>query len=391
MLDWQQTNYPEGVGMPNKILIVDDEIDTLRLIGMMLESKGFQIFTASSGEKAISIAENEQPDLILLDIMMPGIDGYDVTRQLRLHKTTRSIPIIIFTARSSMDDRVQGLELGADAYLTKPISSRELLAHIKAVLARCSKSFEPISTRESGQMIGIIAAKGGLGASTVTLNLAIAIHQHTKKDVLLADFRPGLGSIGLELGYNRPEGLNHLLQLAPKEITHQSIENELVRHSSGLRMLLSSSQPKDARQLVAVNQFETIARLLPQIASYVCLDVGPGITSVNERVLNLCNNVLVIIEPNPQSVAQGIFLVNDLMDIGLGEGQIFSVVVNRVRSSMQLTISQVQEQLGRNPLIVFTPDPELAYQASTQRIPMVLLKPGSLATQQFGNLAASIV
>ena len=377
--------------MSDKILIVDDEVDTLRLIGMMLESKGFQIFAASSGEKAISIAEHDQPDLILLDIMMPGIDGYDVTRQLRQQKATHDIPIIIFTAKTSMDDRVQGLELGADAYLTKPISSRELLAHIKAVLARSSKSYEPVVVREFGQMIGIIAAKGGLGASTVTLNLAIAIHQHTKKDILVADFRPGLGSIGLELGYNRPEGLNHLLQLTPKEITYQTIENELFRHSSGLRMLLSSSQPKDARQLVAVNQFEAIARLLPQIASYVCLDVGPGITTVNERVLGLCNTVLVITEPNPQSVAQGRFLINDLMDIGLGEGQIYCVVVNRIRSSMQLTISQVQEQLGRNPIIVFTPDPELAYQASTQRIPMVLLQPGSLATQQFEKLAASIV
>ena len=377
--------------MPDKILIVDDEVDTLRLIGMMLESKGFQIFAASNGDKAISIAENDQPDLILLDIMMPGIDGYDVTRQLRQNKATHDIPIIIFTAKTNMDDRVQGLELGADAYLTKPISSRELLAHIKAVLARSSQSYEPVLTREFGRMIAIIAAKGGLGASTVTLNLAIAIHQHTNKDVLVADFRPGLGSIGLELGYNRPEGLNHLLQMAPKEITHQAIENELFRHSSGLRMLLSSSKPKDARQLAAVNQFESIARLLPQITSYVCLDVGPGITLVNERVLGLCNTVLVIIEPNPQSVAQGRLLINDLMDIGLGEGQIFCVVVNRIRSSIQLTVSQVQEQLGRNPIIVFTPDPELAYQASAQRIPMVLLQPGSLATQQFEKLAASIV
>jgi MinD-like ATPase involved in chromosome partitioning or flagellar assembly len=127
------------------------------------------------------------------------------------------------------------------------------------------------------------------------------------------------------------------------------------------------------------------------MASYVCLDVGPGITSVNERVLTLCNTVLVIIEPNPQSVAQGRFLINDLMDLGLGEGQIYCIVVNRIRSSMQLTLSQVQEQLGRNPIIVFTPDPELAYQASAQRIPMVLLQPGSPSTQQFDELAACIV
>jgi MinD-like ATPase involved in chromosome partitioning or flagellar assembly len=132
-----------------------------------------------------------------------------------------------------------------------------------------------------------------------------------------------------------------------------------------------------------------IARLLPQLASYVCLDTGPGITVINEKVLGLCNAVLVILEPNPQSVVQGKALIRDLMDIGLGEGQINSIVVNRVRSSVQLTVSQVQEQLGRNPTIVFTPEPELAYQASTQKIPMVLLQPEGLATHQFEKLAAS--
>lgn len=376
--------------MPEKILIVDDELDTLRLIEMMLESKGYQIVVAGNGEKALAIAERELPDLILLDIMMPGMDGYEVTRQLRQGKSTHGIPIILFTAKTSIDDRVQGLEIGADAYLTKPISSRELLAHIKAVLARGSNSYRPVEARESGFMLAIIAPKGGLGASTIALNLAIAIHQRSKKGVLLADFRPGLGSIGLELGYSRVDGLNHLLQLAPNEITRQAIEKELLHHSSGVRMLLSSSQPKDARQLSAVNQFESIARLLPQLTNYVCLDTGPGITLVNERVLGLCNAVLVILEPNPQSVAQGKTLIRDLMEIGLGEGQISSIVVNRVRSSIQLTVSQVQEQLGRNPSIVFTPDPELAYQASTQKIPMVLLQPESLATHQFQQLAANI-
>ena len=101
--------------MPEKILIVDDELDTLRLVGMMLESKGYQIITAGDGEKALLTAENEQPDLILLDIMMPGIDGFEVTRQLRQRRATQDIPIIMFTAKTSMDDRVQGLELGADA------------------------------------------------------------------------------------------------------------------------------------------------------------------------------------------------------------------------------------------------------------------------------------
>lgn len=130
--------------MPEKILIVDDEMDTLSLVAMMLESKGYQIVTAWNGEKALQIAQQERPNLILLDTMMPGMDGFEVTRQLRQSKATQDIPIIIFSAKTGIDDRVQGLESGADAYLTKPISARELIAHIKAVLLRSLEPQPPV-------------------------------------------------------------------------------------------------------------------------------------------------------------------------------------------------------------------------------------------------------
>ena len=376
--------------MPEKILIVDDEIDTLRLVGMMLESKDYVILAANSGEKALSMAQSEQPDLILLDIMMPGIDGYEVTRRLRESEQTSHIPIIMFTAKAGMEDKIAGLELGADAYLTKPISTRELLAQIKVVMARVSIAREQAPVPAHGDMLAVLAPKGGMGVSTVVLNLGIALHDCTKKEIIVADFRPGQGSIGLELGYKSPEGLNRMLQLPPNEISRRAVENEIVNHSSGIRLLLSSSQPRDGRYVTAVGNFEAIARLLPQLADYVVLDLGSGLTPVSEKVLRYCNQVLVILEPVPQSVQQSKVLIQDLASLGLGEGQIILIMVNRVRSSIQLTMTQVQDQLGQKILTVFTPEPELAYQASLQNVPMMLLQPAGLTAQQFNNLAGRI-
>ena len=376
--------------MPEKILIVDDEIDTLRLVGMMLESKEYIILAANSGQKALSMAHSEQPDLILLDIMMPGIDGYEVTRRLREGEQTSHIPIIMFTAKAGMDDKIAGLELGADAYLTKPISTRELLAQIKVVLARVSIAREQAPVKAHGHMLAVLAPKGGMGVSTVVLNLGIALHDSTEKEIIVADFRPGQGSIGLELGYKMPEGLNRMLQLPPNEISRRAVENELVNHSSGIRLLLSSSQPRDGRYVAAVGNFEAIARILPQLADYVVLDLGFGLTPVSEKVLRYCNQVLVILEPVPQSVHQSKVLIQDLTGLGLGEGQIIVIMVNRVRSSIQLTMTQVQDQLGQKIITVFTPEPELAYQASIQNVPMMLLQPEGLTAQQFNNLAGTI-
>jgi len=104
--------------MAEKILIVDDDIDTLKLVGMMLEQKGYEIIATSNGKKAIELANSKLPDLILLDVMMPDMDGYAVSRELRANPETEPIPIIMFTAKSQIDDKIEGLEAGADAYLT---------------------------------------------------------------------------------------------------------------------------------------------------------------------------------------------------------------------------------------------------------------------------------
>ncbi len=119
--------------MTAKILVVDDEIPVTDLIKYNLEKSRYQVLVAHDGEAALQIARDANPDLILLDLMLPRIDGLDVCRELR---KSSQVPIIMVTARGEEADRVIGLELGADDYLTKPFSMRELLARIKAVLRR---------------------------------------------------------------------------------------------------------------------------------------------------------------------------------------------------------------------------------------------------------------
>jgi DNA-binding response OmpR family regulator len=105
--------------MVEKILIVDDDVDTLRLVGLMLQRQGYQIVAATNGQQGLARAVEERPDLILLDVMMPDMDGYEVTRRLRKDPATAAIPILMFTAKTQLDDKVAGFEVGADDYLTK--------------------------------------------------------------------------------------------------------------------------------------------------------------------------------------------------------------------------------------------------------------------------------
>lgn len=122
--------------MKEKILIVDDEKDIVKMLDYNLKKDGYRVISASDGEDALDLAGREHPDLIVLDLMLPGLDGLEVCKTLKKEGKTSSIPIIMLTAKTQESDKVIGLELGADDYMTKPFSPRELLARIKAVLRR---------------------------------------------------------------------------------------------------------------------------------------------------------------------------------------------------------------------------------------------------------------
>lgn len=119
-----------------RILVIDDEEDLIELVRYNLEQEGFQVKSASDGESGLTVARKELPDLILIDLMLPGMDGLELCRSLRAENRTASIPVIMLTAKSAESDRIVGLELGADDYVVKPFSPRELTARVKAVLRR---------------------------------------------------------------------------------------------------------------------------------------------------------------------------------------------------------------------------------------------------------------
>jgi two-component system phosphate regulon response regulator PhoB len=122
--------------MGHRILVVDDERDITALVAYHLAKEGYRVSTASSGPEALKSATDERPDLVVLDLMLPGLSGYEVLQELRHREDTRDLGIVILTARREEGDRIKGLELGADDYLVKPFSPQELVLRIGAVLRR---------------------------------------------------------------------------------------------------------------------------------------------------------------------------------------------------------------------------------------------------------------
>ena len=380
--------------MAEKILIIDDDVDTLKLVGLMLQKQGYQIVAANNGSQGLEQAETENPDLILLDVMMPEMDGYEVTKRLRANPLTANTPILMFTAKTQLDDKVTGFEAGADDYLTKPTHPSELNAHVKALLSRTTKgkiATSPLPTEKRALTIGVVSPRGGQGVTTVALNLGDALRIATKAEVFVAELRPGMGSIGPDMGEPNPKALMELISTNLAEMTRQKVKEDLFVHENGLRVLFGSVQPKDATLVNSIAAFEALVNRLSYLTPYLVLDLGAGLTSLAQKLIASCNLIFVLAEPVANAAAHSRMLIDDLVDLGIDKQIIKVVVVNRIRSDTQLNMAQMEEQLGQAPVVAITPAPELIYMSIRTKTTVISSRPDSMTAQQFTKLATTIL
>jgi two-component system alkaline phosphatase synthesis response regulator PhoP len=152
------------------ILVIDDEKDLIELVSYNLKKEGFLVKSVLDGESGLTATARDLPDLVIVDLMLPGIDGLEVCRRLRSDIRTATIPIIMLTAKSAEPDRVLGLELGADDYVTKPFSPRELAARVKAVLRRTSQQTAPSTQIRCGDLtIDVTRREVSYGGKSIAL------------------------------------------------------------------------------------------------------------------------------------------------------------------------------------------------------------------------------
>lgn len=377
--------------MADKILIVDDDLDTLRLVGLMLQRQGYQISAATNGQQGLEKAFEEDPDLILLDVMMPDMDGYEVTRRLRQNPSTAETPILMFTAKSQLDDKVVGFEVGANDYLTKPTHPSELQARVKTLLARAGDKKEKAAAEsgdgDRGYVVGILSARGGLGITTLALNLAAGLLNKTKSDVILAEMLPGQGTLALELGLTAARGLVDLLGSSRVgELTREKIGASLIHHGTGLKLLLASDRPRDMHLVSQVANYETVVSGLAGLARFTVLDLGVGIQPFATKVIPQCEEVLILLEGVPNTIIHTRALIEDIVALGVNKRNVNVVLNNRIRSDTQLPSSQVQTKLDHEIIGTLTPAPELFVQATRLQTPAILCQPESLTARQISKL-----
>jgi pilus assembly protein CpaE len=376
------------------ILVADDQADIRELLEITLSRRGHEVLLADSGPRALELADKVVPDLAILDVNMPGLEGTQVTRELRTRKATAKLPIMLLTALSDEADTLAGFAAGADDYVTKPFNPRELAARVQALLARGGSASAP-SSRPQGRLIAVAGPKGGCGRTTIAANLALAMAAGqssgaSPSDVLLLDGNLGLGDLDVHLDLRTRASVRDLVPYTGR-VDVAAFQNVLVQHRSGLRVLLRP-QAAGESELISTGLWQEVLHIATAIADRVVVDLGSSYD--DERTLATLEAAAVVVlvtTPEIGSVRNARQFLDVAPRLGVQPGRT-RVVLNRTHDNAQLSAGDVARALGleRDALTCLPEAGAAVMRHVNSGTPIVRAEPGSALARGLQQLAAAL-
>ncbi|MBI4672897.1 MAG: response regulator [Chloroflexi bacterium] len=327
-----------------RILVVDDDATALKLVDLLLRHEGYQVLCAETGEQALTLARREPPDLAILDVMLPGMDGYAVCRRLRQLAATALMPILMLTAQCETRDKLAGFDAGADDYLTKPFEPPELTLRVRALLARTQTPDMKKKSIPRGKLWAVFGAKGGVGKTTLAVNLAVALAKQPNTRVALVDADLSFGDVAAHLNLFPSRTI---MDLTPRlyDLDADLLAKVLIRHESGVHVLLGPYRPEDAERITP-EAFQMILNALTEMFDYVIADCP---SNYDERTLTLLEHtdqILMVLTPEIGPVKNTSTFIELAAALDIPSERI-QIILNRANSEVGIAAPEIERALQK--------------------------------------------
>jgi len=286
--------------MTVRILAVDDSALILKLLTSMLSPLGYEVHCAQSGPEALAQVGDIQPNLVILDVTMPEMDGYEVCRSLRQNPWTAYIPIMMLTSLDSLEHRIKGFESGADDYMLKPFEATELRARVEGLLRRSSTTTR-LAVQPMAKIIAVFSLRGGVGVSTLAANLAVGLAQLWELQTVLVDLALVAGQAALMLNLSLRHTWADLANLPLEEIDADLLGQVLLQHTSGTHVLAASRRAENS-ELITAEKVTYVITLLSQQYHYLVLDLPHDFLDTTLAGLDASAQILSVMAPELASV-----------------------------------------------------------------------------------------
>jgi pilus assembly protein CpaE len=336
-----------------KVLVVDDDLNIQRVLVFTLKQEGFEVLVASDGQTGVEMARDAQPDLILMDVAMPKLDGYAATQQIRAAELGgKRVPIIMLTAEADVGERVKGLRAGADDDIVKPFHPLELMARIKALLARGGR-LTPVTGADAATLgkLGLFyGAKGGVGTTTIAINTAIAMTRELQRRVALVDANLQFGDLRvfLDLGLDTASIVN---AVSEPDLDADLLRKLITRHHTGIDLLLAPPSPEAAdivmeRQRTDPTTLTNLLNLFRKMYDYTFVDMVKTIDDFNLQLFDEADVIFVVMTAD-LSCLKNVRTVLETMDhLGYEKGKV-QLVLNRSNAYTGINVNNAESALNR--------------------------------------------
>ncbi len=367
-----------------KIVAVDDDPAGQRLMKLILSAAGHEVSAASNGIQGVQMVTQQVPELVILDVMLPGIDGFEVCRRLRAGVSTKNIPIIMLSGKTQASDRETALRMGANEYLVKPVD-RQIL--IKTVSSLLEAKTEPVISK--GRLLAFIGARGGMGTSTVSTNVAVAL-QKSGKPTLLIDMNPSYSSLGEMIGLDAENSIAVIFQGTRGTISKDKLNSLFVRHESGLKLLWGETYPAES-DVYNPGEVKALVGELRESADFIVADIPASPTDNSIAVLTSADSVMLVTGANKEALDKLENSASRLVRFGIKPEKIRLIAIDKTGNGIDESVKSGESYGGYKIIGVLHHCGEECSKAEAEGIPVVLSAPDSAIAGDIDKLMSTII
>jgi pilus assembly protein CpaE len=371
-----------------RILVVDDSPLITRILQDQLSQAGYQVRTATDGLQALITAAEWKPDGVILDIMMPGIDGFECCRRLRREPGTQHTPIILLTAQASLAEKVQGFEAGADDYMTKPFAPEELRMRLSVLLKRSivAPALAAEAQVRGAEIFAFYHLRGGVGTTSLAVNLAVSLAQLWGDPVVLLDLALTSGHAALMLDVPAKNTWGDLARVPENELDKDVVEGHLTGHVSGVRVLPAPLTPEDG-ELVTGKLVSTVLGYLRERYNYIVADTGADFREATLTMLDNANYLYLPVVADLASLRSASVALNVFSSLGYDKDKVRLLLSPVGQNKRSLTRDEMETAI-KQPLYGVVPhDPEVFTYAINRGVPVVMGTQQSPVLTMFEDMA----
>ncbi len=377
-----------------RLLVIDDEKLYQRMIQRAVQSLELDVVFADDGEQGVQAAFANPPDLIVCDVMMPNMTGYEVTRRLRRDPRLVNVPILILTAQVELTNKLEAFEAGADDHMAKPFEPAELVARLGVLLRRAElmRAANAASLSAPSEMknciIAVHSLRGGTGCSSMAVNLGVALRKLWSANTIVLDLVLTAGQVALMLDASLKRTWADIATVKPEELDFETLQSIVCSHDSGLNFIAAPTYPSEA-ELLTPELFEKAFQLIRSHYEYIVVDLPHDYSGATLPILDAADVIVVMLAPELASVRAAVANLDTYTHLEYPQDKI-KFVLNHTFEGRWLPRKKIESAIRSTLELVLPYTPDIFVDAINLGQPVVFGKPNETVCETITYFAGQI-